>query len=138
MSAHTPGPWKQGYTLSTEVTRRWTAEQWAQNDARERRLVFANFTSKDQGSCRRLIAVCESEDDAPLIAAAPDLKAVANNFEITGPDADGLVWLVLHGKGTSGKAMFNLGTADKLATQCALLLEAGRRAAIAKATGSAS
>lgn len=74
--------------------------------------------------------------NARLIATAPELNAIASNFEITGPDADGLVWLVLHGNGTSGKAMFNLGSADRLAAQVALHFEADRRAAIAKATGS--
>lgn len=78
----------------------------------------------------------EAEANASLIAAAPELNAIASNFEITGPDADGLVWLVLHGNGTSGKAMFNLGSADRLAAQVALHFEADRRAAIAKATGS--
>jgi len=70
---HTPGPWRQGFTLLTDATRRWTPEQWQQNNARERRLVFANFTSLDQGSSRKLVAVCESEADARLISAAPKL-----------------------------------------------------------------
>jgi hypothetical protein len=63
------------------------------------------------------------------------LHGVANNFEICGPDADGLVWLVLHGNGTTGKGMFNLGTVDRIAVKVALELEADRRAAIAAATG---
>lgn len=73
--------------------------------------------------------------NARLIAAAPELYAVADDFEISGPDADGLVWLILHGKGTSKRAMINLGTADMIAAQVALYLEEDRRAAIAKATG---
>ena len=73
MSNHTQGPWRQGFTLATNVTRRWTQEQWQQNEERERRLVFVNFTARDEGSGRKLIAACESEDDARLIAAAPEL-----------------------------------------------------------------
>lgn len=69
--------------------------------------------------------------------AAPELLALAASFEITGPDADGLLWLVLHGNGTTGKAMFNLRQADGIAGQVALMLESNRRAAIAKAAGSA-
>lgn len=68
-------------------------------------------------------------------AQRDELLEVLKTFEITGPDADGLVWLVLHGNGTTGKAMFNLGSSDKLATQVALMLEQDRRAALAKATG---
>ena len=64
-----------------------------------------------------------------------DLLSVVANFEVSGPDGDGLVWLFLHGNGTTGKAMFNLGKADTVAAQVALHLEADRRAAIAKATG---
>ena len=77
----------------------------------------------------------EQEANARLIAAAPDLKAVAANFEITGPDDDGLVWLHLYGQGTTGKAMFQLGSPDRVAVQVALLLEGRRKAAIAKAGG---
>lgn len=73
--------------------------------------------------------------NAHLIAAAPELLSVATNFQITGPDDDGLVWLILHGNGVSGKAMFNLGKADTVAAQVVLHLEADRRTAIAKATG---
>ena len=39
-------------------------------------MVFAEFTISDQGRGRRLVAAChESEADARLIAAAPDLLA---------------------------------------------------------------
>jgi hypothetical protein len=61
------------------------------------------------------------------------LRAVANNFEITGPDEDGLVWLILRGRGTTGRALFNIGTADRIVAQVAMALEQDRRAAIAKA-----
>lgn len=73
--------------------------------------------------------------NAHLIAAAPELNSVATNFQITGPDDDGLVWLILHGNGVSGKAMFNLGSANQLATKVALELEADRLAATKKAAG---
>ena len=56
---------------------------------------------------------------------------ITSNFEITGPDDDGLLWLVLHGSGTTGRAMFNLGSASSLAGQVAMLFEVDRRAALA-------
>lgn len=56
---------------------------------------------------------------------------VLESFEIAGPDADGLLWLVLHGTGTTGKAMFYLGSPDRVAGQVAVLLEQDRRAALA-------
>ena len=59
------------------------------------------------------------------------MTSIASNFEITGPDDDGLLWLVLHGSGTTGRAMFNLGQASRLAGQVAMLFEADRRAALA-------
>lgn len=77
----------------------------------------------------------EAIANATLWAAAPDLLAVAQNFQITGPDDDGLMWLVLHGNGTTGRAIFNLGSKDQLAGKVAAVLEEDRRAAIAKATG---
>lgn len=74
MSKHTPGPWRQGITLGTPETRRWTTEQIEQNNERERCLVFARFTPLDAGRSRELVAhVFTSEEDARLIAAAPDL-----------------------------------------------------------------
>jgi hypothetical protein len=73
---HTPGPWSQGRTLGTPQTRKWTSKQWADNDARERTMVFANFREDDQGRSRQLVAdCCSTEADARLIAAAPDLLA---------------------------------------------------------------
>lgn len=59
------------------------------------------------------------------------LLAICKNFDIRGPDDDGLVWLVLHGNGTTGKAMVNLGEYGTVATQVALHLEAERAAAVA-------
>lgn len=72
-----------------------------------------------------------------LFAAAPDLKGVAENFAITGPDDDGLIWLALHGNGTTGMAVINLGRATGLAGKVALALEEDRCAALAKARGMA-
>ena len=68
-------------------------------------------------------------------SAAPYLLALAQNFEIKGPDDDGLVWLILNGNGTSAHAMFNLGSADQLVVEVALNLEEDRRTAIIKAIG---
>lgn len=73
MSKHTQGPWSQGTTIVTNTTKRWSAKQFADNQKRERRSVYANFSVNDQGRSRKLIAVCESPDDAAVAAAAPDL-----------------------------------------------------------------
>lgn len=64
-----------------------------------------------------------------------ELLEVCENFQITGPDDDGLVWLVLHGNGTTGKAAVNLGNKDQIVSQVALLLEEDRVSAVAKAKG---
>jgi hypothetical protein len=120
---HTPGPWKVvdgHYPSFKEVTGpsfKISVVMWATD------LTEADYQKRNA--------------DLHLIAAAPELKGVAENFEISGPDLDGLVWLILHGNGTTGKAMFNLGKADHIATRVALELEKDRRAAIAKATGAA-
>jgi len=43
-----------------------------------------------------------------------DLLEVCENFQNTGQDDDGLVWLELHGNGTKGKAAVNLGKKDQI------------------------
>lgn len=73
MSKHTPGPWRQGFTLITNTTKRWSAKQFADNQQREQRSVYANFNADDQGRSRKLIAVFESQDDAAFAALAPEL-----------------------------------------------------------------
>lgn len=69
---------------------------------------------------------------APAVPSA--LEAVARNFEFLAPDADGIVWLALHGHGTTGKAMVRVGEHDRLAAQVALHLENDRREALAAST----
>jgi len=76
--------------------------------------------------------------DAHLIAASPETYAIAKNFQITGPDDDGMVWLILHGNGTTGQAMVNLGHHSYIVAQVALHLEADRKEAVAKAEGGAA
>ncbi len=66
------------------------------------------------------------------------LTAVCSNFEITGPDDDGVVWIQLHGNGTSGQGLLRVGAIDAvegeqpIIVQVALALEEDRRAALAK------
>jgi len=125
---HTPGPWAyDGGSRVDAVAYRTPSGHISKDGSEYIGGLVAIPYSCGEGS---------SEANANPIAAAPDFSALANNFEVTGPDDDGFVWLVLHGNGTSGKAMFNLGAADQIAVQVALHLEADRRAAIAKATGS--
>lgn len=118
---HSPGPW-------------WPTDSGVRNSGGY--IAHTNPVSRYEGQDERYAReVAQRGADRRLIAAAPELKSLADNFEITGPDDDGLLWLVLHGGGTTGKAMFNLGRAIGVAGQVALLLEQDRRAAIAKAEG---
>ena len=83
MSAHTPGPWRTGVTLATAQTVRWSAEEIAANDAREKCRVYANFSTRDEGRGRKLVAVCQNKEDAQLVEAAPDLlKELKSMVEI--------------------------------------------------------
>ena len=70
MSDHTQGRLSQGRTLSTRITQRWSQEEWERNEARERCLVFADFTPIDEGRGRRLVAECHqgAEDARRLVA----------------------------------------------------------------------
>ena len=84
MEAHTPGPWQQGRLLETPTTRKFSDDMRKQYDAEERRMVFANFSPVDEGRGRRRVAVCDSAEDARLIAAAPDLLAICKEFATCG------------------------------------------------------
>lgn len=68
--------------------------------------------------------------DAADASLSQGVTAVLRNFQITGPDADGLVWLVLHGHGTTGKGLVQIGGKDRLISQVALKLEEDRRSAL--------
>lgn len=110
-SKHTPGPWEQGRTLTTRETTRWTQERLAANDATEACMVFANFSSSDNGKGRVLVARCERAEDASLIASGPELLDAA-------------------------KAAWNC-IAELSPTQARVEVAQALQAAIAKATGGA-
>lgn len=69
----TKGPWSRGRLLITRNTERWSAEEKELADRIERLRVFAYFRADDEGRSRVLVATCQNEDDARLIAAAPEL-----------------------------------------------------------------
>jgi hypothetical protein len=106
-----------------------------------RKLEFAALALKCEAKLNTAATCsykCEAWPECGCAATAPvepgepaDMRSLAQGFEVTGPDADGLLWLVLHGIGTTGKAMFNLGAASRVAGQVALLWERDRRAALA-------
>ena len=74
MSAkHTPGPWRQGKVLITNITKRWDKNQRYKADSQERLMVFSNFLDSDEGRSRMKVAVCDNPEDARLIASAPML-----------------------------------------------------------------
>ncbi len=66
-------PWRQGFVLFTNGTKRWSDEQMKENNEHEGRIVFSNFTEADQGRSRKRVCVCETKEDAALIAAAPNM-----------------------------------------------------------------
>lgn len=76
----------------------------------------------------------ENEANAFLMTAAPELLAIVEAFEFTGPDGDGLVWFQYRG-GKMGA--INVGHRYSIVGQAALAFEAKRRAALAKARGEA-
>lgn len=57
-------PWRQGITLRTAQTSRWTQAEVEANDLIEKRLVFVNFSGADAGKARRRIATFERAEDA--------------------------------------------------------------------------
>ena len=120
---HTPGPWVVGTGKTKEL---------------DFEVLGVGLDTNPVWTPVAIIAPADTanevdEANAHLISAAPDLVALARNFEINGPDDDNLMWLALPGNGTSGMAMFNLGHPTGLAGQVALMLEQDRRAALAKA-----
>lgn len=76
LTGGTQGVWRQGKTLLTAQTRRWSPERMAANEAVERLKVFANFTPEDEGRSRDLIADCRSFDDARKIALVNPMARV--------------------------------------------------------------
>lgn len=99
---------------------------------------FTFSDCKEQNECGFIVranGMCASKANARVAEAAPDMYAVASNFEIQGPDDDGMVWLVLHGHGTTGRAMVRIGHKSLICAQVALELEADRAAALRKARG---
>lgn len=56
--------WQQGRTLLTRATAKWTPEQWAKNEAREKRCVFKYFSESDSGRARVLLFECRTPEEA--------------------------------------------------------------------------
>ena len=66
------------------------------------------------------------QEIATLKAKLATAQAVLRNFEIRKPDADGHVWLIMHGNGTTGQGALNLGAASRFVTKVAACLEEDR------------
>jgi hypothetical protein len=67
---HTRLPWQQGRLLMTVVTKRWSEESRADHDAFEKRKIFCNFYTDDQGRGREFVAEARSAEDAEFIVRA--------------------------------------------------------------------
>jgi hypothetical protein len=74
-SKATKGEWRKGTTLLTTQTKRWSKDEWAQNEVRENNMLFSNMSGTDQGRSRKLLLTAnlesgESYENIQLIAAA--------------------------------------------------------------------
>lgn len=69
----TQGPWKQGAVITTKQTASWSDDEWQAAEERERRMVFSGFSSVDHGRSRQRVCICETKEDAALIALTPEL-----------------------------------------------------------------
>lgn len=56
--------WRQGTTLLTPITRRWSQYERDKNEAIENKIVFANFHDEDEGRSRIHICTCETDEQA--------------------------------------------------------------------------
>ena len=65
------GDWKQGVTLLTNQTRRWSPDDIKRNDVVEKRRVFENFLVEDEGRSRTFVCEADNEKLAEVIARLP-------------------------------------------------------------------
>jgi hypothetical protein len=113
--------------LSNEHFEKMIAERRRAEKAEEDRDASLDESRRNYKSACDLHLERDSLREALRVAR----EALAN-FETRGPDADNLVWLIFHGKGTSGGGMVNLGEPKRIVTQVVLHLDADRRAAISR------
>lgn len=124
---HTPGPWQVLWSMSGGDFHEVVPAN--EPDSRVARVDGFAPTDGDMEA--------EGKANVRLIAAAPELLAIAEAFEVTGPDADGLVWLKF--RGCNGKlGAVNVGSQYSILGVAVLSLEKQRRTAVAKATGGAA
>ena len=69
---------KQGFTLETSQTRRWSKQQWDENDARERCYIFANFSRVDDGKGRVFVLKCSDSSTAAKLVSEHNSKVREN------------------------------------------------------------
>lgn len=62
---------------------------------------------------------------------AQQIEEALANIQITGPDADGVLWIHLPGNGTTGKAILRVGKEGLIASQCAKIFNERRIEALA-------
>ncbi len=86
MSQHAKEPWVQGATLPTAQTKRWSKEQWDENDARERCLIFAGGQP---------VAQCKRPEDASRIVAAVNACKGIGQAGLSAMDDTGILGLAI-------------------------------------------
>ena len=99
-----------------------------------RGLTFVKTAPFDDSADGEIICTLIERDDAELIAAAPELAAVAASMIVSGPDNDGLLWLMFSGPGGGPKGALSV-RAHSVAGRALSLWRDERDAAVAKAGG---
>lgn len=77
----TEGNWSVGRLLDTYATLKWSEEDRARVSKQEALMVFSGFTPFDQGRGRIKLTVCESPEDAKLMAASKQMAIALQKCE---------------------------------------------------------
>lgn len=88
---------RQGETLITTTTKRWTYEQIEANDKIEQLIIYTDFSDKDEGRSRNRLCVLNEYhpnlgDYKKLLLAAPDLLRAIDYYFSVLEEARGKDW----------------------------------------------
>lgn len=62
--------YRQGRTLDTAQTRKWSAEARVLNDRYEQKMVVYDFHEADEGRSRKLLCQCQTAEEAAAVVEA--------------------------------------------------------------------